>query len=327
MANEIKKPMRTLTVSGRLSLAMHSLNNEGTEGNQQITRMVTVVRPNGTLETVNAISGDMFKHILAEHLLRAAEKAELPLSTGAKEFSANRVMRQGGAFAEWVKSEEGKNASQADVIRKLIKECAVTDLLGILITEGGKSVPRKSVIEFGWVVGIPDEVRTDSFFHVKYDSSRGASRDQEQQTGQAIFHRPASSGRYATVLTVELDRIGFNDIDRTQVLDDTAQTKRRRAVLESLLATFIEPAGAHRNTQNPHIVGFEGVVAVSRGAMPAPTVSALNPEFTEQIKNIAAALNQVDKGTIEIRPFADLAAFAQIMAAIIVDAQPSSTME
>ncbi len=316
MANENKKPMRSLTVSGRLSLAMHSLNNEGTEGNQQITRMATVVRPDGMLDTVNAISGDMFKHILAEHLLRAAEKAQLPLSAGAKEFSANRIMR-GGDFAAWIKSEEGKSASQADVIRKVIGECAITDLLGILITEGGKSVPRKSVVEFGWVVGIPDAVRTDSFFHVKYDPSRGASRDQEQQTGQAIFHRPASSGRYATVVTVELDRIGFNDIDRTQVIIGDDQTKRRRAVLESLLATFVEPAGAHRNTQNPHIVGFDGVISISRGSMPAPTVSALNPDFQAQIKNIADALNKVDEDTIEIHPFDNLAGFAQTMAAII----------
>ncbi len=44
---------------------MHSLNNEGTKGNQQPTRIVTVVRADGRTESVHAISGDMFKHILA----------------------------------------------------------------------------------------------------------------------------------------------------------------------------------------------------------------------------------------------------------------------
>ena len=301
---------------------MHSLNNEGTEGNQQLTRMVTVVRPDGHPETVNAISGDMFKHVLAEHLLKGALRHSLPLSDGARKFSANRVMSEGSSFSSWIKGEEGEAATAAAVTDKLIKECAVTDALGILITEGGKSVPRKSVVEFGWVVGIPDEVRTDSFFHVKFDPSRGASRDSEQQTGQAIFHRPASSGRYATVFTIELDRIGFNDISRAQVVDQNVVGLRKRAVLEALLATFIEPAGAQRNTQNPHIVGFEGVVATSTSALPAPTASALNPAFQEDLARTAAALNRVETGAISLHTFDSLGAFADVMAGIIEAINP-----
>ena len=85
------KSIRSLALSGRLTLAMHSLNNEGTEGNQQLTRMATVVGPDGQIESVNAISDDMFKHILAEHLQRIVERDNLPMSDGARRFSGNRM--------------------------------------------------------------------------------------------------------------------------------------------------------------------------------------------------------------------------------------------
>ncbi len=58
----------SLSICGRVTLDMHSLNNEGGEGNQIQTRMVNIVAADGELYTVNAISGDMFKHIQAEHL-------------------------------------------------------------------------------------------------------------------------------------------------------------------------------------------------------------------------------------------------------------------
>ncbi|MCF6183714.1 MAG: DevR family CRISPR-associated autoregulator, partial [Bacteroidales bacterium] len=42
---------------------MHSLNNEGGEGNQIITRQLTIIGNDGEEHTVSGISGDMFKHI------------------------------------------------------------------------------------------------------------------------------------------------------------------------------------------------------------------------------------------------------------------------
>jgi CRISPR-associated protein Cst2 len=283
--------------------------------------MATVVGPDGQIESVNAISGDMFKHILAEHLQRIAERDNLPMSDGARRFSGNRIMVPGGEFEGWLKSDGAK--SPAEVVDEILRRCVVTDLLGILITAGNRSVPRKSVVEFGWVVGIPGEVRTDSFFHVKYEPERGESRGQEQQTGQAIFHRPASSGRYAAIAAVELDRVGFNDITRKYVPDADALRSRRRAVLESLLATFLEPAGAQRNTQNPHIVAFHGVVSLSRGSLPAPTVSPLNTDFEAEIDGLRDALEAIEPGAIEVRKFDTLATFGGEMAKLINEFAPT----
>jgi CRISPR-associated protein Cst2 len=312
-----KAAVRSIALSGRIALAMHSLNNEGTEGNQQLTRMINVVRPNGQLESVNGISGDMLKHILAEHLHRIAMARGLNLSEGARRFSANRIMVPEGEFDRWLQSKEGKSADPAAVVDKVLDVCTVTDALGILITAGNKSVPRKSIVEFGWVVGIPDEVRTGSYFHVKYDPARGESRGQEQQTGQAIFHRPASSGRYAVVAMIELDRVGFNDITRKYVPAAADRRERARALLESFVATFVEPAGAQRNTQNPHITAFDGVLALSRGRMPAPCISSLNEKFVDEVEGVAIALNRVAADTIEARRFGSPAEFANVMADVI----------
>jgi hypothetical protein len=45
------KPVYALSISGRMTLEMHSLNNEGGEGNQITTRTVALVEPDGTVHT------------------------------------------------------------------------------------------------------------------------------------------------------------------------------------------------------------------------------------------------------------------------------------
>jgi CRISPR-associated protein Cst2 len=62
-----------------MTLELHALNNEGAEGNTMMTRMVDIIDQQGKKHTVNAISGDMFKHIVVEHLLGESRAAALPL--------------------------------------------------------------------------------------------------------------------------------------------------------------------------------------------------------------------------------------------------------
>src|SRR5271157_4467732 len=92
--------INSLSIAARATLNLHSLNNEGGEGNQIQTRMVDVVDESGTMHTVNAISGDMMRHVVAEHLLRIALSRGLPLSEGARRFDANRINADTAAMAE-----------------------------------------------------------------------------------------------------------------------------------------------------------------------------------------------------------------------------------
>jgi CRISPR-associated protein Cst2 len=319
------QPVYSLSISARVVLNLHSLNNEGGEGNQIQTRMVDIVYydQNGQPRqaNVNAISGDMFKHIQAEHLQRIASEKGLTLCSACQRFDANR-MSADPEFREWVKSKP----TQVQVLERLIHNCTVDDLEGNLITEGGLSVPRKSVAEFGWVVGVPEAVTTDNYFHVKYVPDRREKPtdkdEREGNLGQSIFDRPASSGIYAIVSHFEIARIGYNDISQSYV-DNVDRQARYAALLESILYTFIEMNGAMRNTQLPHLVALHGVVAVSHSVAPAPTVSPLNPAFVEEIRSTCEVLNNLHgEEAIHVHPFDSLAGLSTIMSELIRSTMP-----
>jgi len=320
----------SLSISARATLDLHSLNNEGGEGNQIQTRMVDIVAADGRLYNVNAISGDMFKHIQAEHLYHIARgNGHLPLCTACQLFDANRISADG----DYISQIQGK--SDGEAIDLMLQRCVLDDIEGNLIT-ADRSTPRKSVVEFGWVVGIPvDEegnalTTTNSYFHVKYATERGteareaAATEEARQAnlGQTPFHRPASSGVYAVVSHCEISRIGFNDITRRYVLDEASRRSRYRALLESVLYTFIQPNGAMRAAQLPHIVAFEGMMSFSTDVVPAPTVSPLNSKYRAEIEGVKAALNRLHAGAVTVRPFGTLADFARVMQELIETTEP-----
>ena len=339
-----------LAVSAKATIDMHSLNNEGGEGNQIQTRMVDVMHSDGRLYQVNAISGDMLKHIQAEHLFRLAQAEGQALCAACARFDANRISGD-DSFLQRIEANKYTNVQTID---DMLRSCTVDDLEGILITAGKRSIPRKSVAEFGWVVGVPAEVRTEQYFHVKYnpqarnkeEASQVASagggggggaagdggEDRSSNLGQAIFHRPASSGNYAIVTHMDVARIGYNDISQRYALSDAERTARLRLLLRSLLHTFVHPTGAMRNTQLPHMVALEGVISVSHNVLPAPTISPLNPDYAAQIKGVAMALNGLsstagagtEAGTeaISLYEFNSLSEFADRLGSLAGEAMP-----
>lgn len=306
--------LRTLSLSGLATLNLHSLNNEGGEGNHIQTRMVDVVDKDGNLHPVNAVSGDMFKHIFAEHFQAIAKEEGLILCAGCQTLNANRL----NADPAFEKAINGK--SNAEILDLLPQSCALDDVAGILITQGNRALGRKSVVEFSWVPGVPEKVKTGSYFHVKYDpQGRGKTdADDGSNKGQAIFHRPASSGQYALVAHVEAHRIGLNDITREYAISEEERAKRLRAVLRALTLTFLHPGGAMRNTQSPHLTDFQGVITTSTHSVPAPTVSALNEQFMEQVEQISAALAKMSGRSVGVERFDSLGSFAEKMSEITV---------
>jgi CRISPR-associated protein Cst2 len=293
------------------------------------------------LATVNAISGDMFKHIQAEHLYRLA-KGNLPLCAGCERFSGSRILDDKEFMAEVATKRTGKKWKYDDsqVIDALLGKCAIDDLEGVLLAqergktqqseeeaeeEGkeekqerkkGRPVPRKSVAEFGWVVGLPEVTRTESYFHVRFATERGAEFE------QPIFHRPASSGVYAIVASFEMARIGYNDITQKYAVKEDERARRYKAFTESILYTFVEPNGAMRGTQNPHILGFEGAVTVSTQVVPAPLLSALDDGYRDEVKRVASALNALHPNAITVHEFNSMGAFAEIMQKLIAESVP-----
>ena len=329
----MKKNIASLSLALRATLDMHSLNNEGGEGNQIQTRMVDIVDHEGQLHNVNAISGDMLKHVLMEHFYRQAREQHLPLCQSCQSFNTNRI----NADRDFIKRTEAEKVSDADFLDQMLQTCAIDDVAGVLVTEK-RSLPRKSISEFGWVLGLPDRVSTGSYFHAKYAAERSSEKRAEdaegQKTGanlgQSIFHRPASSGIYAIVCHLELARIGYNDIKQTYAIDDTQRQLRATVLLESLLHTFIELNGAMRSTQLPHLVALEGVLTTSTGTLPAPLISPLvggsddHTAYREQTKQVVRALNGASGESVSEETFDAIGGFATRMRDLIDATAPAA---
>lgn len=320
------KNIASISISGEITLNLHSLNNEGGEGNQIITRQVTIVDKNGETHTVNAISGDMFKHIHAVHLAQLAKEQNLPLSNYAEKLNPNRISKDD--FLTYFKNNSNnKNESSSDIVSAMISICTICDTHGILITDkigdnkNSSNTPRKSTVEFGWTVGIPGKNNTESYLHTKLVPDASGVRGEGSNEGQNIFHRPANHGVYAMVCSIDVYRLGFNDISREYPIDDSARKSRYKVLIQSLLSSFINPKGAMTSTQKPHITDFKGVVAVSHKLTPAPTISALNEGYSAEIKKIAENLNKIETASIEIKEFNGLGEFSTILTDLM-DAEP-----
>src|SRR5437763_8147172 len=328
----------SLSIGARVILDMHSLNNEGGEGNQIQTRMVDIVDHLGELNNVNAISGDMLKHVLMEHFYQQARAHHLSLCQSCQSFNAIRI----NADKDFIKRTEKDKVSDADFIDQMLQICAIDDVAGILVTER-RSLPRKSISEFGWVLGLPDRVSTNSYFHAKYVAERSGEKRAEdadnQKTGanlgQSIFHRPASSGIYAIVCHLELSRIGYNDIKQSYAIDEEERQRRASLLLESVLHSFIELNGAMRSTQLPHLVALEGMITTSTSMIPAPLISPLivgpdddkegnrQKEYHKQLEGIVQALNGTDEQqTVQANAFTSVSEFAAQMRNLIDSTSP-----
>jgi CRISPR-associated protein Cst2 len=297
--------IQSLSLCAEITLDLHNLNSEGREGNLQQTRMVHLLDSAGKRHSVNAVSGDMFKHIFVRHLTPILVGAQQRVSTGAASGSPDRITID----ADFKKAVRGKSA--AGIQNEMLERCAVTDIAGTLFTEG-TTVPRKSCVEFGWVTGIPGRTHTEQHFHVKFDADRRKLRETPRGEGttagsQTIFHRPASSGVYALISHLELSRVGVNDVTREPVVAERDRCLRRKAVVQALLATLIRPAGAQSSVQNPHIVNCSGVISTSSSWLPAPTVSPLAENYRVQMESIAASLNRICARTVEHHSFDSLA--------------------
>ena len=309
--------VHSLSVCARVTLDLHSLNNEGTEGNQQQTRMVHIIDQKGQRAVVNAISGDMYKRILVGHLVPLLEQEKQPLCEPAKRLDPDRIT----ADEKFLKIAEKHKGLNSDLLTEVLTSCSLTDLAGALYVDA--ALPRKSCIEFGWVVGLPADgnglpvTTTEQYFHVKYAAERGAAAGGETTVGkQPIFHRPASSGVYALICNLDLFRIGLNDITRSYVVSRADRQKRARALIHALIATLVKPTGAQRNTQNPHIVACEGITAQSSNSLPAPTVSPLSDNYRDQMEALAGALNGIQNGAITTVRFGSLAEGAKALTEI-----------
>jgi CRISPR-associated protein Cst2 len=297
-------------IAARVELGAHALNNEGSRNNATMPRQVDVVAGEEIVQ-VNAISGDTIKHAFVDYLRaviadRPGANGALPVCEPCRQGDPNRLNADAGF--QGVARQAAAKVDNAALVGELIRRCAIDDVAGLLVTQGNRNAPRRSTVQFGWELGIPERVRTGRYTHVKLvpaDPTGGAGDPSGSNLGQNIFTRPASSGVYAFVGTCDLGRIGRNDITLKQELDDAAWRARAAAALTALFHTVAMPGGAQRNTQLPHLHGVAGALAVSVAQVPPVIYSPLAEDFVAQMARIAAAFGRAGRDHF-VLPFADV---------------------
>jgi len=290
-----KNEVFELAIIGRVTWNLHSLNNEGTIGN--VTEPRTVVLWDGT--KTDGVSGEMMKHIHAFWTWLQARQNNLPLCDGCKEFKPQKVDVASGKL----KGKEAEALSQA------VSQCVLCDLHGFLVQR--PTIHRQSTIEFGWVVGVPEQIHRDLHIHARHAIGERTEEQQasEEVSAQMLYHRPTRSGVYAFVTLFQAWRVGLNEVNYTYAVNDDSERKKRYEVaLTAYEWTFKRPDGAMTTTRLPHIGGIEGLVLVARKPVPVPLLSPLRNDYCENLKTLA------EKQGVETHEFKDLASLTDILA-------------
>ncbi len=310
------KMITGLSIAARATMSAHALNNEGSRNNAIIPRQLDIVAGDEIVQA-NAVSGDTLKHAFVSYLRAYAERAEadgkhLPLCEPCRRGDPNRL----NADADFQNVAKDKNKNNQAVITEMINRCIIDDVAGLLVTTGNRNAPRHSTVQFGWQLGIPDQVRTNRYTHVKLVPAASSAESAEgSNLGQNLFTRPASSGNYALVALCEINRIGVNDISVQGVLDEGQRSERARAVIEALYLSLCMPDGAQRNTQLPHFQGICGAVCVSLSALPPVLISPLAEDFVEQMEQCAGAFGR-SGADLHILRFNSAGELGQVLSAL-----------
>ncbi|NUQ05476.1 MAG: DevR family CRISPR-associated autoregulator [Anaerolineae bacterium] len=334
--------IKSLSIAARAVLDLHALNNEGNESNRLMTRQVGIVTPtydeNRLMDgfsraTVNAISGDMNKHIFADYFRHVALERDLPLCEACKALDPGRMMANPD-FQAYIETKP----PAADIVNRLIS-CALDDVGGILITGSGQSIKRKSAVEFGWTVALPGASEVQEYIHARHAVTRvtrtkadkesskevrdQAASEKEMNIGQMVFNRPASSGVYAFVAHLDACAIGFNDITQEYPISAAERAERLRATLLALAQTLLHPKGALTSTQLPHVVDIEGFVSVSQTAASAPLISPLTDGYIQRGMDIAQGINRLHgANAVDVLPFAGGEGLLNQLASLVEDGAP-----
>ncbi len=274
-----------VSILGRATWDLHSLNNEGTVGN--VTEPRTVVLADGT--KTDGISGEMLKHIHAAKMWEL-EKNKKNLCEACKVLEPTRIDR----FFQTMKREDRKNYTFEKATEKAIKECAICDLHGFLVQTPTGS--RTSTIEFGWALGVP-KIYRDIHIHARHalgEKAREKSSEEGSETTQMIYHRPTRSGTYAIVSLFQPWRIGLNNVNFDYNVDLEERKRRYKLSLKAYQAMFLRMDGAMTTTRLPHTEEFEGTIIVTNDNFPAPVISPLRNEYKETLKAIKSQIDALE---------------------------------
>lgn len=274
----------SLSISFRIGLAFHAMNNEGSSGtNVMEPRRISVGGHN-----YDGISGEMVRRHVFENLVPIAKARGLPLSPDGEGLLPDRAKRVIKAYLSGPASEvkakddgvfELEPAHLPLVTKAALESCTITDIGGYLAAfeasekVKGATPKRDSVFDVGWLIS--EEPAVVEF------SQHAAYRPDGQHN---LFTQNMRAAVYGGVARLDLGRIGYNDWawlapDRNDLhLSDEQRRQRAAALLDAWEQWLLSPAGAKQAGWLQHTGQLEGVLMLSNFG-PAPFRSPIEVEL------------------------------------------------
>lgn len=280
----------SLSLSFRIGLAFHALNNEGSSGtNVMEPRRISVGGQN-----YDGVSGEMVRRHVFENLVQIVKAKGLPLSTEGEGLLPDRAKKLISAYLQSAESpiQAKDGAFQLEpqhlplVTKAALERCTVTDIGGYLAAfeskEGvkGATPKRDSVFDVGWLIS--EEPAVVEF------AQHAAYRPDGQHN---LFTQNMRAAVYGGVARLDLGRVGYNDWawlandSGDWHLTDEQREKRTAALIDAWEQWLLSPAGAKQAGWLQHTGQLDGVIVLSNFG-PAPFRSPIEVELNGESQAI-----------------------------------------
>ncbi len=264
------------TLSAKLILNVHDLNNEAVAGNVSDIRVIDYIGLDGKRREAPAVSGRMLKHWHLALMTELAKATSLQLCAGCE---TGEPIRPG-------KKDGDKIIQVAIPEDEAIKNCTICDVHGYLIAKEAKKEEKKgatgrhtSRVSFSWLLPALDtETTSKQVVHTRV-SRQIYLEEEEKQKALVIFSKSYASGIYAFVSAVDLARIGWAETLSNAVINEEARKKRANAAIQAYRDMLSGKMGASLSHALPHTDILEVAAAVStQGPLPFPA-SPIYPDY------------------------------------------------
>ena len=273
--SETLAKVQGISISAKLILNVHDLNNEATAGNVSDIRMIDYVDLEGNRHEAPAVSGRMLKHCHFEAMRQLALQEGLPLCAGC----------QVGEPIRPAVLEDGEVKQVARSTADAIKACALCDVHGYLIAQAakeetaengtrksvkGQSLRRTSTAMFSWLLpSLQSDTPSKQVVHTRV--VKQAPEEKKQDVTQMIFYKSYAAGIYAFVSVLDAGRIGLVDETGANVFDADQWQHRVLVAIEAYRALLSGRLGASLSHAIPHCDCTEALAVVSpRQSIPFP---------------------------------------------------------
>ena len=280
----------SLSLSFRIGLAFHAMNNEGSSG----TNVMEPRRISVGGENYDGISGEMVRRHVFENLVRIVKEKGLPLSKDGEgllpDRAKNIIKVYLNSVDSAVKSSDGKFELEPQhlplVTKAAIENCTITDVGGYLAAfeskEGikGATPKRDSVFDVGWLISEEPAI-------LEY-AQHAAYRPDGQHN---LFTQNMRAAVYGGVARLDLGRIGYNDwawlssSNSDLHLSDDERKNRASALVDAWEQWLLSPAGAKQAGWLQHVGELQGVVVLSNFG-PAPFRSPIEVKLDGEQQSI-----------------------------------------